>query len=183
MSTYRIAHRYAGALMLLTAESKNPEAVADELMAVKTAIAASRELRMLLASPIIRAEKKQEILAEIFKKKIGAAVRGYLLEIVAKGREKYLPDILTHYFELRDDEMGIVRVTVNTPVDFSPKQKKELEKQLEQFTGKKVSIVFSLDSSLRGGFVARVGDTVLDGSIRRQLELLKTKLFAGSLKN
>jgi F-type H+-transporting ATPase subunit delta len=183
MSTYRIAHRYAGALMLLTAGSKKPQAVAEELMTVKTAIETSRELRLLLGSPIIRAEKKKEILTAIFKKKIDEVVRGYLLEIVEKGREKYLPDILTQYFELRDDQMGIVRVAVSTSVDFSPKQKKELEKQLEQFTKKKVSIVFSLDTALKGGFIARVGDTVLDGSIRRQLELLKTRLFEGGLKN
>ncbi len=169
--------------MLLTAENKKPEAVAADLMTVKTAIDASRDLRMLLESPIIRADKKQQILTEIFKKKISELVRGYLLEIVAKGRERYLPDILTQYFELRDDQMGIVRVSVSTSVDFSPKQRKELEKQLEEFTKKKVSIVFSLDTSLRGGFVARVGDTVLDGSIRRQLELLKARLFEGGLKN
>ncbi len=169
--------------MLLTSESKKPEAIAADLMTLKTAIAASRDLRMLLVSPIIRADKKQQILAEIFKKKIGNLVRGYLLEIVAKGRERYLPDMLTQYFELRDDQMGIVRVSVSTSVDFSPKQRKELEKQLEQFTKKKVSIVFSLDTSLKGGFVARVGDTVLDGSIRRQLELLKTRMYEGGLKN
>ncbi len=183
MSTYRIAHRYAGALMLLTAESKKPDAVAAELMIVKTAVEQSRELRLALESPVIRADKKKEILTEIFRKKIGDTVRGYLLEIVQKGREKYLLEILTQYFELRDDAMGIVRVSVSTPVEFSPKQRKELEKQLEEFTRKKVSIVFSLDTSLKGGFVARVGDTVLDGSLRRQLELLKARLHEGGLRN
>ena len=183
MSTYRIAHRYAGALMLLTAENKKPEAVAAELMTVKTAIEESRDLRNLLTSPIVRADKKQQILTEIFKKKVSELVRGYLMEIVAKGRERYMLDILTQYFELRDDAMGIVRVSVSTPVEFSPKQRKDLEKQLEDYTQKKVAIVFSLDTSLKGGFVARVGDTVLDGSIRRQLELLKTRLFEGGLKN
>jgi F-type H+-transporting ATPase subunit delta len=79
--------------------------------------------------------------------------------------------------------MGIVRVTVSTSVEFSVKQKSILEKQLEEFTQKKVSIVFSMDTSLKGGFIARVGDTVLDGSLRRQLELLKTRLLEGGLKN
>lgn len=183
MSTYRIAHRYAGALMLLTAENKTPEAVAAELLAVKTAIEESRELRLVLESPIIRTDKKQQILAEIFTKTVSDLVRGYLLEIVAKGREKYLHDILTQYFELRDDAMGIVRVAVSTPIDFSPTQKKDLEQQLEAYTQKKVSIVFSLDSSLKGGFVARVGDTVLDGSLSRQIALLKARLHDGTMSN
>lgn len=183
MSTYRIAHRYAGALMKLTAEQKKPEAAAADLMTVKTALEQSRELRMFLESPIINTEKKKAAVAEIFKKKIGASVRGFLLEIIEKGRGPFLLPILTEYFELRDDSMGIVRVSVTTPVDFSTKQKKELEQQLERYTGKKVAVNFSLDASIKGGFIARVGDTVLDGSIRRRLELLKLAMYEGGLTN
>jgi F-type H+-transporting ATPase subunit delta len=183
MSTYRIAHRYAGALMKLTAEQKKPEAAAADLMTVKNALEASRDLRMFLESPVISTEKKKTAFAEIFKKKINETVRGFLLEIIGKGRAQFLLSILTQYFELRDDQMGIVRVSVTTPVDFSVKQKKDLEKQLERYTGKKVAVAFSLDASIKGGFIARVGDTVLDGSIRRRLELLKTAMYEGGLKN
>ncbi|HLP17899.1 MAG TPA: ATP synthase F1 subunit delta [Bacteroidota bacterium] len=183
MSTYRIAHRYAGALMKLTAELKKPEAAAADLMTVKNALESSRELRLMLESPIISADKKKDVLSAIFTKKIGEAVRDYLLEIISKGRAQYLHQILVQYFELRDDSMGIVRVAVQTPVEFSAKQKKDLEKHLEAFTGKKVAVAFSLDASIKGGFIARVGDTVLDGSIRRRLELLKSALSEGGLKN
>jgi F-type H+-transporting ATPase subunit delta len=183
MSTYRIAHRYAGALMQLTAEQKKPEAAAEDVMTVKRALDASRDLRTFLASPIIRADKKNAALQEIFKKKVGAVVLGFVLAIVEKGRAEFLPQILQHYFELRDDSMGIVRVSVTTPVDFTAAQKKALEKRLAEYTGKKVAVAFSLDASVKGGFIARVGDTVLDGSIRRRLELLKAALAEGGLKN
>ncbi|MGE5315147.1 MAG: ATP synthase F1 subunit delta [Acidobacteriota bacterium] len=183
MSTYRIAHRYAGALMQLTLEQKKPEAVAAELMTVKNAIEGSRELRVFLESPVISVDKKKAAFAEIFAQKIGETVRDYLLEIIEKGRAEFLPQILAQYFELRDDSMGLVRVSVSTPVEFSPKQKKELEMHLEGYTGKKVAVTFSIDASIKGGFIARVGDTVLDGSIRRRLELLKTALSEGGLKN
>lgn len=183
MSNLRIANRYASALMELTNEQKKSNMVADDLQIVKNAVDASRELRMMLASPVIAKEKKKAVLRDVFKKKVGELVLGYLEQIVAKGRENMLADILTQYFMLRDEQLGIVRVSVRTSVDFSAKQEKDLAKQLETMTKKKVEIVFSLDTSIKGGFVARVGDTVLDGSVKRQLEILKMKLKQGSFNN
>lgn len=183
MSNLRVATRYASALMELTNEQKKSGTIADDLLVVKTAVDSSRELRSLLASPVVSQEKKQTVLRDIFKKKVGETVQGYLHEIVAKGRENILDEILEQYFILRDRQLGIVRVEVKTSVEFSPKQEKELAKQLETMTKKKVEITFSLDSSIKGGFIARVGDTVLDGSVKRQLEILKMKLKQGSFNN
>lgn len=183
MSNARVAQRYASALMALTKEQKKPDAIADDLLVVLTAIESSRELRSVLSSPMIQQDKKRAILNDVFKKKVGSLVLGYLDIIAAKGRENLLHDIMKQYFILRDEELGIVRVAVKTSVDFSPKQEKDLKKQLETMTRKKVDITFSTEKTLKGGFVARVGDTVLDGSVKRQLELLKIKLKQGSLNN
>jgi F-type H+-transporting ATPase subunit delta len=169
--------------MELTNEQKKSDAVADDLQTVKNVLDASRELRQVLASPVIAQEKKQAVLRDVFKKKVGELVLGYLEQIVKKGRENILSDILTQYFIRRDEQLGIVRVSVRTSVEFSAKQEKELAKQLETMTKKKVEIVFSLDTSIKGGFVARVGDTVLDGSVKRQLEIMKMKLKQGSYNN
>ena len=183
MSNQRVAQRYASALMALTNEQKKPDAVAEDLMFVLKAIDSSRELRSVLASPVVQQEKKRAILRDVFKKKVGDLVLGYIDVITAKGRESLLHDIMKQYFILRDEELGIVRVAVKTSVDFSAKQEKELKKQLETMTRKNVEITFSIDKELKGGFVARVGDTVLDGSVKRQLELLKIKLKQGSFNN
>lgn len=183
MSNVRIANRYASALMALTNEQKKSDAVADDLLIVKNAIDSSRELRNAMASPVIAKEKKQAILRDIFKKKISSTVLGYLEEIVVKGRESVLGEILSQYFSLRDEQLGVVRVNVQTSVEFSAKQEKDLAKQLEAMTKKKIEITFSIDKSIKGGFIARVGDTVLDGSVKRQLEILKIKLKQGSLNN
>ncbi len=183
MSNLRVATRYASALMTLTNEQKKSEAAAADLLLVKQAIDASRPLRNILASPIVDKDKKLAILQDVFKKKVSAAVMGYLTEIVRKGRENVLGEILAQYFVMRDEQLGIVRVSVTTSVDFSAKQEKDLVKHLEAMTKKNVEITFSLDASIKGGFVARVGDTVLDGSVRRQLEILKKKLTQGSFNN
>ncbi|HTY11794.1 MAG TPA: ATP synthase F1 subunit delta [Bacteroidota bacterium] len=180
MSNTRVAKRYASALMALTGEAKKPEAVADDLMTVQTAIKASRELRSLLVSPVISKEKKKAVVAELFNKKIGDVVQQYLASIIEKRREDVLAEVLEQYFLLRDEQLGIVAVDVRTAVKFSGDQEKKLVQQLESFTQKKVRVSFSLDKVLKGGFVARVGDTTLDGSISRQLELLRSRLKNGS---
>jgi F-type H+-transporting ATPase subunit delta len=183
MSNIRVAARYASALMELTNEQKKPDVIAEDLMVVKNAIDASRELRNVFASPVVPKEKKKAILRDVFKKKAGEIVLGYLEHIIDKGRENVLGEILAQYFIQRDEQLGIVRVSVKTSVEFSSKQEKDLVKQLEAMTKKKIEIAFSLDKTIKGGFIARVGDTVLDGSVKRQLEILKVKLKQGSFNN
>jgi F-type H+-transporting ATPase subunit delta len=183
MSAQRIASRYASALAELTGEQKKPDEIAGDLQVVKEAVDRSRELRAVLSSPIIPSPKKKAILTEVFGKKIGRLVMQYLLAVVDKNREEFLPEILRQYFVLRDAELGIVRVAVSATVKLTAKQEKELQKKLESITRKKVEAVYSIDRSLKGGFVARIGDTVLDGSIVRQLQVLKRRLKEGSLNN
>jgi F-type H+-transporting ATPase subunit delta len=180
MSNLRVAKRYASALMALTAESRKPEAIADDLLTVQAAIKSSRELRSLLASPVVPKEKKKAVVTEIFQKRIGGDVQEYLHSIIDKRREDVLAEILLQYFLLRDEQLGIVSVDVRTAVEFSAGQEKSLVKQLEAYTQKKIRVSFSLDKLLKGGFVAKVGDTTLDGSIRRQLEILRSRLKDGS---
>lgn len=183
MSNQRVAQRYASALMALTGEQKKPDTIASDLLMVMNTIDSSRELRRVLASPIVSKEKKKAILRDVFKKKVGELVLLYLDVMTNKGRENILHDILKQYFVLRDEELGIVRAKVATSVDFSSKQENDLQKQLETMTKKKIVITFSTDKSVKGGFVARIGDTVLDGSVKRQLEILKKKLKEGTFNN
>ena len=82
---------------------------------------------------------------------------------------------------LQDDRQGIVNVVVRSASDFTAEQSGTLRNRLESYTRKQVRITFSLDKQLKGGFVARVGDTVFDGSIKRQLELLRQRFAGGGV--
>jgi len=166
--------------MALTADAKDSESIAKDLLTVQAAVKSSREFRSLLASPIVSKEKKKAIVTEVFRKKIGDVARDYLSAIIDKRREDILSEILAEYFLLRDEQLGIVSVDVKTTIEFSAAQERSLTKQLESYTQKKVRVSFSLDKMLKGGFIAKVGDTMLDGSIRRQLEILRARLKDGS---
>ena len=181
MSNTRVARRYATALMELSVEQKKFGAVLEDLMFVKATIDGSHDLRRFLESPVVPKDKKKIVLGEIFKKNVGDVVRQYIGAIVEKGREHLLREILEQYFLLRDENLGIQHVQVQTATEFSEKQEKNLVQQLESFTEKKIKISFSIDRSLKGGFVAQVGDTMFDGSVRHQLNVMKARLKDGSL--
>ena len=150
MSNLRVAKRYASALMVLTGEAKHPEPIADDLLTVQSAITSSKELRSLLASPIVSKEKKKAVIAELFSKKIGTEVSQYLAAIIEKRRENVLPEVLEQYFLLRDEQLGIVSVTVRSAVKFSAEQEKSLVRQLESFTQKKVPCLIQPRQSFKG---------------------------------
>jgi F-type H+-transporting ATPase subunit delta len=183
MSNTRTAKRYASALMDLASGQKAQKTIVDDLMFLKTTIAESHDLRRFLASPVIPKEKKKTVLQEIFRKKISETTRQYLGVIVEKGRERLLPEILEQYFVLRDESLGILHVQVHTAAEFSTQQEKTLVRKLESFTDKKIKITFSIDKSLKGGFVARVADTMFDASVQHQLELMKARLKDGSMNS
>ncbi len=174
MSNLRIANRYAAILLEITEEKKTSKVKDVEML--NDVLKTSRDFVNMLKSPIINKEKKKSIITEIFQKKIDKQILNYLLFIIEKRREIVLDEILHQYFILRDEQLGIQQVTVTTSVEFSSKQEKELEKKLEEMTNKKIQLHYVIDPSLKAGFIARVGDTVLDGSLKHQLELVRNQL-------
>lgn len=183
MKNVRVAHRYAEALVELTERRKEIEGTTKDLELLRQFIEGSREFLLFLRSPIIAKTKKSEILGTMFAGKVQKTTAEFLEMLIDKGREELLPDIIDQVSAIRDEREGIINVAVKTATDFSKDQLASLEKKLETFTQKKVRISFNLDKQLKGGFVARVGDTVLDGSIKRQLELLRERFAEGGSTN
>ena len=99
--------------------------------------------------------------------------------VIAKQREQHLPEIVEQFGILRDGKMGIVSIDVTSAVEFTPSQHTDLASELERYTKKKVRIRVTVDRAIRAGLVVRIGDTVLDASMRRQLELLKARFLEG----
>jgi F-type H+-transporting ATPase subunit delta len=100
--------------------------------------------------------------------------------LIEKEREDALPSVIEAFFRSQDEMLGIVRLHVKTAVELSQQQSLELKQRFEVYSKKKVFIDQSLDKQLIGGFVARIGDTVFDGSVKQQLKLLR-KRFADEL--
>jgi F-type H+-transporting ATPase subunit delta len=183
MSVYRVARRYAEAALELGEEQKQGERLAADLELVGKAIRESREFVALLKSPVIAKEKKRAVLTELFQPRVSSLTLTFLNLILEKGREDLIVDIVGEFFKLRDDRLGIIALDVRAATELTNDQQKTIVKRFEEITQKKIRVSFSIDKQLRGGFVARVGDTVYDGSVQRQLELLREHFAEGVGRN
>jgi len=183
MSAYRVARRYAEAAIELAEDQKQGERLAGDLELILMAMKESVDLQRFLKSPVISKEKKRTVLAALFKAKVGTLAFDFLNLLVEKGREDVLDSILVEYFKMRDDQLGIMTLELRAAVDLTSDQQKTIAKRFEDMTRKKIRVVFSVDKQLKGGFVARVGDTVYNGSVSRQLELLRNRFAEGTGRN
>ena len=185
MKNTRVARRYAQALMLTTDSSaKAIDEIAADLEVVRQSLNSSRELRLFVSSPVVSVVRKQKVFREIFGARIGRTTMSFIELLTEKQREGVLPDVVEEFLALRDAQYGIVNVDVASAVEITSQQEKNLSEKLEHYTKKKVRVRFALDTSLKGGLVVRIGDTVLDSSIKRQLELMREQFAEGhALRN
>jgi F-type H+-transporting ATPase subunit delta len=179
MKNLRVARRYAAALMDIAEAGKIIEETAGDLDAVASALRGSRELWLLTQSPVVSPARKAAVFRTIFAPRIGEGTMKFIDFVIGRQREKHLPEIIEQFSLLRDEKMGIVNVDVTAAIEFTPSQEKDLSNELERYTKKKVRVRITVDRAIKAGLVVRIGDTVLDASMRRQLELLKARFLEG----
>jgi F-type H+-transporting ATPase subunit delta len=164
-------------------ELKQLDRVVQDLELLRQITKDSKDFSIFLRSPVIKRERKKEIFSELLKDKISALTLEFLVLLCEKGREDIVLSIITQFFLLRDERLGIVHVEVKAATELSKEQFDNIQKRFEHITKKKVRISFNLDTQVKGGFVARVGDTVFDGSVRHQLELMRQHFTEGAIHN
>ena len=169
--------RYAQALFDLANEQKVLAAVEADLKSLKGAIADSRELKTLLASPAFRAEDKAKGLAAIADKaKFNATTKKFLGILAANGRASALADVIVGFQALTAKARGAVSAEVTTAVPLSAAQAKGVAAALRQALGKDPEITTRVDPAILGGIRVKVGSRLFDASLRSKLDSLKFAL-------
>jgi F-type H+-transporting ATPase subunit delta len=179
MSNFKVSIRYATSLLELAAEKNNLDRISQDMELVCHTIETNNQLKLVLASPIIKSPVKLSILTDIFKPVVCDDSLKFLLFVVEKNREEVLFEIIKKFLELKDVSLGIVNVDVTTAVEFTAAQTDELRKKMESYLNKKTRLKFKIDRQIIGGFVAKVGDSVFDASLKHQLDLLKKQFIKG----
>ncbi len=181
MKNPRVARRYANALMSVAEEQKSVDSVAADAALIGKILASSRELRLLLASPVISDVKKASVMKALFGGKINVVSSKFIDLLIRKHREGILQEVIDQYLTLRDELRGIMTVDVTSVTPLDRSQEESLARQLGKRTGKTVKLHMKEDAAIRGGLIVKIGDTVLDASVRRQLERLRDR-FAGTVR-
>jgi F-type H+-transporting ATPase subunit delta len=168
-------------LLETSIEKKNLDVVTSDIQLLVETLDKSKQLQLMLESPVVKPEVKLNILREIFSSKISKDSMDFIEFVILKQRESLLNSIGKRFLELRDEYLGIANVFVTTATEFTNDQKSLLESKLEKILDKKVRLNFKTDSNLVGGFIAKVNDTLYDASIKHQLELLKKQFLTGEI--
>lgn len=170
MNVSLVSERYAKALFELALEKGLEEEVYQDSLLIINVCENSKELRLLIKSPIINSGKKLIILQEIFAGKINNVTLTYLLIMVRKNRESFIPAIAAQLVELHQTYKNILTVHFKSPVLPDAETRKMVLNLMEQFTESDVDLKAEIDESLIGGFVLNWKDLQYDASIRREID-------------
>jgi len=181
MSDFNVSTRYAKALLAIATETNQFNEVATDIDLVYNTFVQNKELKVAVISPVIKQEKKIQIIDAVFKGKITEKTLEFLLFVLKKNREAILLSILKRYVDLKNKKLGLADVKVKVAFEVSDAQKDKLKLKLESVLNKKVTVTYNIDDSIIGGFIARDDDTVYDASIRHSLDLLKKKFIQGEI--
>ncbi|HWQ61193.1 MAG TPA: F0F1 ATP synthase subunit delta [Negativicutes bacterium] len=177
MSTSQLALRYAEALYELAAEKQALDGVEKELDIVEETLAAHEELATLIYHPQMPLAAKKETVEKVFGPQVSDYVRNFLLLLVDKRRETALPAIIREYKVLANKARNIAEAEVTTARPLAEDDKQALAARLSAVTGKTVVLNTRVDDRIVGGVVVKIGDKLIDGSVVRQLDALRTALL------
>ena len=173
---------YGDALFELALEKNELDSIAEQVDILAQSFAENPELLKLLNHPKISKEEKISVIENIFKGRFSDDIVGFLVIIVEKDRGAEIDGILG-YFQAKVREykkIGVARVT--SAVELSADQKKRVEEKLLQQTSyESFEVEYSVDASLIGGMVIRIGDRVVDSSIRTKMDNMTKNLRKVSL--
>lgn len=179
----RVASRYASALLGAARQANMLDAVRKDIDLLKLSVSVSRELVNFLKSPIISADKKTGAFKNMFESQVSALTMNFLLLLVEKTREAELPQIIVSFNEQYNALQGIVEAHISSAIELDEQQKQAILDKVRRYTGKTIVPDYRIDPSLIGGFQVRIGDSIMDGSVKQQIENLKKTLLAGDHNN
>jgi F-type H+-transporting ATPase subunit delta len=168
----RIAGYASGVFELAKAEG-DLERVENELLSIAQAIEASSELRSTLTDPQLPIDRKQAIVDDLIGARASSLTVGLVQLIVNQGRSSELPAIARAVAESAAASRDKALAEVRSAVPLDAETVARLETSLSRATGKSVEVKVIVDPSVIGGIVARVGDTVIDGSLARRVEAVR----------
>jgi F-type H+-transporting ATPase subunit delta len=172
-----IARNYAETLLELAQRANDLRGWGEMLDQVSDAMETDRRLRTFLESPRVSAQRKNEILQKAY----GSLPRNFLRflqALVSHRRQMLIPAIAHAYHDLVDEVEGRVHASVTVARPADDNDRAVVTKQLSRVLGKEVVPHFHVNADILGGVVVRVGDTVLDGSVRRRLATLRARMLS-----
>ena len=180
MKNLSVARRYAKALLLIGKENGEAETYSAELEGISALMDEVKEFEQVIGNPLYETAARKRILQTVIDKMAPSAVmKSFLLLLFDKGRFGFIRDINTFYRKLADELKGIAQASLVSAVELPSETIEKIKKSLSEMTKKEIKLDVEQDPSLIGGIVTKIGDLVLDGSIKTQLLNMRESLKRG----
>jgi len=168
---------YAAAIFEVARAEGSLDAVENELFQFSQLFQGNEQLREKLTDQALPVEKRQAIVEDLLGQKASPATVNLVSFVVGSGRARELPEIVNRLVARAASERQQEVAEVRSAISLDDEQRRRLTEALERATGKKIELKVIQDPSIIGGVVARVGDTVIDGSVRRRLDQLRESIL------
>ena len=177
MKNLMIARRYARALLIIGKEDGNAETYRDELDGFAGLMSQHKDLEQAICNPLYAISGRKKVLEAVIEKVgVSKIMASFLLLLFDKGRFGFLQAINDFYQKLADELKGVLRASLVSATELSSETVEKIRTTLSTRTGKDIILEVDQDPGLIGGIVSRIGDLVLDGSIRTQLFNMRKSL-------
>ena len=180
MSGSRAAVRYAMAVLNFALEQNKEVEVNSDMLLVAETIDESKDLQLLLSSPVLKTDIKRATLKEVFSNKISTLSIGLLDLLVDNKRLPILADVAKAYTVIFDKLKGIEVAKVTSAVPLTEALNKQVLAKVKEITGKEATIENIVNPEILGGFILRIGDVQYDASISNKLQVLKRQFESES---
>src|SRR3954470_14684138 len=177
MNEVTIGRNYAETLLTLARRESEQEEWGALIESLADAMRADHTLKTFLESPKLAASQKIEILEKALGERVPPLFLRFLETVITKRRQMVIPEIASEYRALIDEAEDRVHATVIVAREPAEPERDALARQLSRLFGKRVIPHISLNPAILGGVIVKVGDTVMDGSIRRRLAVLRQRML------
>jgi F-type H+-transporting ATPase subunit delta len=175
-----IARRYAKALLLIGKEDGLTDRYRQELQGVANLMVQHKKLADTIANPLYNAEERKKVFQGVIAKlDLSKAMSSFLMLLFEKGRVSFIVSIDDFFQKMADELKGVARASLVSANKLSAETIEKIRTALSKRTGKEIVLEVEQDPGLIGGIVTRIGDLVLDGSIKTQLLNMRESLKRG----
>ena len=173
-----IARRYAEAAFELGVEQQSLDRWLNDLRTIADYLGA-RQLTFILSEPNIQFDRKEQVVRDLLQDKVQKDALGLALLIVERQHVEGVKQVRDEFERLYDNYRGQAHAELTTATPLDDDLREQVKADLQRVTGKRIILHERVDPTILGGAIARVGDTLIDGSVRRKLSLLRQQILRG----
>jgi F-type H+-transporting ATPase subunit delta len=172
---------YAGALFDIGLQNNTLDYIEQDFKTIIQLLSSDNDLELFLSSYVIPSDKKKVLIDKLFSDKLSSDIICFLKVLIDNDRQSLISDIYSNFIEITDEHNNRKRIKIITAVKLSREIIEEIERVISGKLKMNIILVEEIDDTLIGGFKMKIDDTVIDGSIARDIASLKAQLIETEL--